>query len=66
MPGDGVGTLLQESGAGVIVCASEDQVDLREPLWSTGGLVDVMSAEVAGIVDGLLDGQRGKVLVPEG
>lgn len=66
VPGDGVGALLQERRADVVVCAAEDEVDLRESLWRARGLVDVVSAEVAGVVDGFLDGQGGEVLVSEG
>lgn len=66
VPGDGVCALLQEGCAGAVVCAPEDQVDLREALGGAGCLVDVVSAEVAGVLDCFLDGQRSEVLVPEG
>ena len=42
------------------------EVDFRVALGSTGGLVDVVSAEVATEIEGLVDGEVGKVLVTEG
>lgn len=57
VPGNGVGALLEELGAGAVVGAAEDEVDFREALGCTGGLVDVVTAEVAGVVDGFLDGE---------
>lgn len=66
MPGDSVGALLKELGAGAVIGAAENEVDLWEALGCTGGLVDVMAAEVAGIFDGILDREGGEVLVTEG
>jgi len=66
VPGDGVGALLEELGAGAVVCAAEDEVDFREAFGGARGLVDVVSAEVACIVDYFLDGEGGEVLVAEG
>jgi hypothetical protein len=66
VPGNGVGALLEELGAGAVVGATEDEVDFWEPLGGTGGLVYVVTAEVAGVVDGFLDGEGGEVLVAEG
>jgi hypothetical protein len=58
--------LLKEIGAGTVIGAAEDEVDFWEALGCTGGLVDVMAAEVAGVFDGILDREGGEVLVPEG
>ena len=41
-------------------------MDFWEALGSAGGLVDVVAAEVAGVVDYFLDGEVGEVLVAEG
>lgn len=66
MPGDSVGALLEELGAGAVICAAEDEVDFWEALGCTGGLVNVVTAEVAGVFDGVLDREGGEVLVTEG
>ena len=42
------------------------QVDFWVALGGTGGLVDVVSAEVAAELEGLVDGEVGEVLVTEG
>ena len=42
------------------------KVDFWVALGSTGGLVDVVSAEVAAELEGLVDGEVGEVLVTEG
>lgn len=42
------------------------EVDFRVALGSAGGLVDVVSAEVAAELEGLVDGEVGEVLVTEG
>ena len=42
------------------------EVDFRVALGSTGGLVDVVSAEVATELKRLVDGEVGEVLVTEG
>lgn len=41
-------------------------MDFWESLRRAGSLVDVVSAEVTGIVDDFLDGEGGEVLVAEG
>lgn len=66
MPGDGVGAGGQELGAGSIVCAAVHEVDFWVALGSTRGLMDVVSAEVAAELEGLVDGEMGEVLVTEG
>lgn len=66
VPCDSVGALLQEGLASAVVGTAEDEVDLWESLGGTGGLVDVVSAKVAGIVDGLLNREGCEVLVAEG
>ena len=53
-------------GAGAVVGTAEDEVDFWETFGCTGGLVYVVAAKVAGIVDGFLDGEGGEVLVAEG
>lgn len=60
-----VGVLLEELEAGLVVGAAVDEMDLREPPGRAGGRVDVVSAKVAAELEGLLDGQFGKVLVTE-
>ena len=47
MPGDCVGALGQELGSASVVGTSVHEVDLREALGCSRGLVDVVSAEVA-------------------
>lgn len=42
------------------------QVDFWVALGGTGGLVDVVSAEVAAELKGLVDGDMGEVLITEG
>jgi hypothetical protein len=66
MPGDRICTLLEELCAGAVVGTAEDEVDFWEALGCTGGLVDVVAAEVAGVFDGILDGERSEVLITEG
>lgn len=66
MPGDGVGAGGQELGAGSIVCAAVHEVDFWVALGGTRGLVDVVSAEVAAELEGLVDWEVGEVLVTEG
>lgn len=65
MPCDSVGALLQELLTGAIVGTAEDQMDLGESLGGSRGLVDVVSAEVSGVVDDFLNGTGGEVLVAE-
>jgi hypothetical protein len=65
VPGDGVGALLEEGLTGAVVGAAEDEVDLREAFGGSGGLVDVVAAEVAGVVDDFLDRAGCEVLVAE-
>lgn len=55
----------QELGAGAVVGAAVDEVDLGEALGGAGRLVDVVSAEVAAELEGLFDGEAGEVLVAE-
>lgn len=43
-----------------------DEVDLRVVRGRARGRVDVVPAKVAAVLEGLVDGQVGKVLVPEG
>jgi hypothetical protein len=66
VPCDGVGALFEELSTGAVVGAAEDQVDFWEALGCTGGLVDVVAAEVACIFDGILNRERSEVLVAEG
>lgn len=65
MPGDSVGVLLDECLAGAVFGTAEDKVNLWETLGGSGSLVNVVSAEVAGVVDDLLNGAKGKILVTE-
>ena len=57
MPGDGVGALLQELGPGVIIGAAEDKMNFWEALGSARGLMDMVAAKVAGVVDCFFDGK---------
>jgi hypothetical protein len=66
VPGDGICALLEEFGAGAVIGTAEDEVNFWEALGCTGSLVYVVAAEVAGVFDGLLDGERSEVLVTEG
>lgn len=65
MPGDGVGALGQEFSSASVIGTSVHEVDLREALGCSRGLVDVVSAKVAAEYQGFLDGQVCKVLVAE-
>lgn len=65
VPGDRIGALFEESGTGAIVRTAEDEMDLGEALGCAGGLVDVVSAEVSGVLDGVLDGEGREILIAE-
>lgn len=60
-----VGVLLQELETRLVVGAAVDEMDLREAPRRAGRRVDVVSAKVAAELEGLLNGQFGKVLVTE-
>lgn len=66
MPGNGICALFEEFSTGAVSRTTVDHVDLWEPLGRPRGLVDVMPAKVARVVDDLLKGAGGKVLVAEG
>lgn len=66
VPGNGVGSLLQENLARAVVGPAVNQVNLGEALGGSRGLMDVVTAEVSSIVDDLLDRARRKVLITEG
>lgn len=66
VPGYRVGAALQEFRTALVVGSAVNKVDLRESLGGTGGLVNVVTPEVAAKLDGLLDRQACKVLVTEG
>lgn len=66
VPGDGVGAGFEELGAVAVVGAAEDEVDFGVAFGGTGGLVDVVAAEVAAEVEGFVDGEVSEILVAEG
>ena len=65
MPDDGVRAGSEERRAGFVVGTSVYKVDFGVPLWSAGGLVDVVSPEVRAQLQGVLDGDACEVLVAE-
>lgn len=65
VPSHRVGPVGQKLGAGTVIGAAVDKVDLRKALGSARGLMDVVGAEVATKVQGLVDGNSGQVLVAE-
>lgn len=65
MPDDGVRAGRENRRASFVVGASVYEVDFWVPLWSAGGLVDVMSAEVRAQFQGSGDGDVREVLVAE-
>ena len=66
VPSDRVGAGGQELGAASVLSTTVHEVDLWVALGGTRGLVDVVTAEVAAKLEGLVDGEMGKVLVAEG
>ena len=66
VPGDRVRTGRQELSSRFVFGSTVHQVDFRETLGGSRGLVDVVTAEVASEFDGLGDGEMRKVLVTEG
>lgn len=65
MPGDRVGVASEEVSTAGVLCSTVHDVNLGVALWGTGGLVDVMTAEVAADLKGLVDGEVRKVLIAE-
>ena len=66
VPGHGAGAVGEEELGAVVTRSAVHQVNLGVSLRRARGRVDVVAAEVGAVVEGLLDGQVGKVLVPEG
>lgn len=66
MPGYGVCACSQKFGTTPVVCPPVHEVDLRKAFGGSGGLMDMVSAEVATKLQGFLNGKMGKVLVTEG
>lgn len=66
VPGDSVRTGRQELSGRLVFGSTVHQVDFREALGGTRGLVDVVTAEVATEFDGFGDGELCEVLVSEG
>jgi hypothetical protein len=55
VPGDRVGMLFKKPQAGTIIRTTVNEVDFREILGSSGGLMDVVPAKVAAKLEGLLN-----------
>lgn len=66
VPGDGAGPRLEEGAPALVSRAAVDEMHLRVALRRARGRVDVVTAEVAAVLQGLGDGQVGKVLAAEG
>lgn len=65
MPSDGVGAGGQEFRAASVLGTTVHEMDLGVALGGAGGLVDVVTAEVAAELEGLVDGDVGEVLITE-
>lgn len=65
VPSHRVGPVGQKLGAGTVIGAAVDKVDLRKAFGSARGLMDVVRTEVATKFQGLVDGNIGQVLVAE-
>lgn len=66
VPGDGAGPRLEEGAPALVSGAAVDEMHLRVALGRARGRVDVVTAEVAAVLQSLGDGQVGKVLAAEG
>lgn len=65
VPRHGVCALFEEILAGGVVGATVDEVDLGKAVRRSRSRVDVVAAEVAYVVEGILDIDACKILVPE-
>lgn len=66
VPRDGAGARLKVGLVALVAGAAVDEVDLRVALGGARGRVDVVAAKVLGVLEGVGDGEVGKVLVAEG
>lgn len=66
MPGHGAGSGFKELSSSLVTLATVHKVNLGIPLWGPRRGVDVVTAKVLAILQGVWDGQVGKVLVSEG
>lgn len=66
VPGDGARARLEQAVEVGVARGAVHEVHLGEVLGRTRGRVDVVAAKVGAVVEGLVDGQVGKVLVAEG
>lgn len=65
MPGHGICPCSQKLGTTPVVRPAVYEVDLREAFGGSGGLMDMVSAEVTPKLQGLFNREMGKVLITE-
>lgn len=66
VPCHGGSTTLEVFRCEFISCATVDEMYFWISLWRSGGGMDVVAAEVLAVLEGVGDGEVGKVLVAEG